>query len=121
MDKQKKKCSSKQHGELDSIKYCQECNVYMCNKCEKFHSELLQDHHLFNSDINIDEIFTGFCKEKKHKNELEYFCKSNNKLWCSSCISKIKSKGNGEHKDCDVCNIEDIKNEKKDKLKENIK
>ena len=32
----------------------------------------------------------------------------------------IKSKGNGQHKDCKVCSIEDIKEKKKTKLKENI-
>ena len=66
-------------------------------------------------------IFTGYCKEDKHSDELEYFCKTHNKLCCAACISKIKSKGNGKHKDCDICDIEDIKNEKKNKLKNNCK
>ena len=25
-----------------------------------------------------------------------------------ACISKIKSKGNGNHADCQICNIEEI-------------
>ena len=37
-----------------------------------------------------------------------------------SCICKIKSKGNGKHKDCDVCSIKKIKNSKKKKLNENF-
>ena len=37
------------------------------------------------------------------------------------CISKIKGKGNGQHTDCNVCFIEEIKDEKKNKLNENIK
>ena len=36
-------------------------------------------------------------------------------------MSKIKEKGNGQHFECDVCCIETIKEEKKNKLNENIK
>ena len=46
--------------------------------------------------------------------------KTHNSLCCAACISKIESKGNGTHKDCDICNIEEIKHEKKNKLKGNI-
>ena len=72
-------------------------------------------------DKNIDEIFTGICTEENHSDKLIYFCKNHNKLCCAECITKIKAKKNGQHKDCDVCLIEDIENEKKNKLKENIK
>ena len=40
---------------------------------------------------------------------------------CSSCIAKIKSETNGQHTDCDVCLLKDIKGEKINKLKENMK
>jgi len=66
------------------------------------------------------EIFTGYCKEEKHQMELEYFCKTHNQLCCAACIAKLQKKENGKHKDCDICFIEDIKEEKKNKLKENI-
>ena len=36
-------------------------------------------------------------------------------------MKKIKGKGNGKHRDCDVCFIEDFEKEKKDKLNENIR
>ena len=117
----KKCCSSKQHDKIDAISYCQECKVYMCNKCEKFHSELLQNHHSYNLDKNLNNIFTGFCNEENHQKELNYFCKAHNILCCVCCIAKIKGKGNGQHTDCDICFIEEIKEEKKNKLKENIK
>ena len=42
-------------------------------------------------------------------------------LICAACLCKLNEKGEGQHKDCDVCYIEKIKNEKKKKLKENIK
>ena len=38
-----------------------------------------------------------------------------------SLIAKLNKKGDGQHKDCDVCEIELIKEEKMNKLKENIK
>ena len=44
-----------------------------------------------------------------------------NKLCCGLCLSKIKGKGNGQHNNCDICFIEDIKEEKKNKLNDNIK
>ena len=84
------------------------------------HSPLFKSHHPFNLNKE-EEIFTGYCKEKNHSNKLEYFCKNHNQLCCVACIAKLNEKGEGQHKDCDVCYIENIKDEKKNKLKENIK
>ena len=114
---EKKKCCFKKHEEIDANYYRDKCKIYMCNKCENFHSDLFQNHHSSNLDKETKEIFTGFCKEKKHFNELKYFCKNHNLLCCVACISKIKANENGQHKDCDVCKIEEIKNEKKISLK----
>ena len=119
-----KKCSSKDHSETDSISYCQKCEIYMCNKCHNIHSNLCQNHQQYVINIrnnNLEEKFTGLCKEENHPNKLEYFCKNHNKLCCAACLCKINGKGNGIHKDCNVCFIEKIKNEKKDILKKNIK
>ena len=120
MENKKKKCSSLEHIEADAISYCQQCKIYMCNKCENIHLKLCPNHCPYNLNKEIDEIFTGICKETNHINELEYFCKTHNKLCCVACISKIKGKGNGQHSDCDICFIEEIKEQKKNKLKENI-
>ena len=114
------KCSSERHNETKAVSYCPECKIYMCNKCESYHSELFQKHHQVKIDKDINLIFTGFCKEKNHLEKIEYFCKTHNKLCCSSCISKIKKNGKGEHHDCDICLINEIKEEKKNKLKNNI-
>ena len=65
--------------------------------------------NIYNLDKGIEKIFTGFCKEKNHLDKLEYFCKTHNKLCCSGCIDKIKREGKGQHTDCDICLIEDIK------------
>ena len=121
MEIQKKKCSAKDHGEIDANCYCRECKVYMCNKCETFHLNLCQNHTTFKLDKDISDIFTGFCNEENHQMELEIFCKTHNQLCCGACIAKIKTKEIGKHKDCDVCVLEDVKNEKKNKLKDNIK
>ena len=123
MENKKNKCSLEEHKEIDAISFCVECKIYMCKKCEKLHSDLFKKRHqnIIIKDKNIDEIFTGICREYNHSDELIFFCKNHNKLCCAGCITKIKAKKNGQHKDCDVCLIEDIENEKKNKLKENIK
>ena len=115
------KCSFKEHGEIEANSFCQECKVYMCKKCEIFHSKLLQNHKAFSLDKDLNEIFTGLCKEKNHNIKLEFFCKTHNELCCAICLCKIKKDDIGKHNDCDVCLIEDIRKEKINKLKENIK
>ena len=115
-----RKCSLEEHKEIEAIKYCPECRIYMCNKCDNIHFSLLKKHHPYNINKE-EEIFTGFCKEKNHPIKLEYYCKDHNQLCCGLCISKLNEKGEGQHKDCDVCYLEKIKDEKKNKLKENIK
>ena len=91
----------------------------MCNKCENSHSKLYQDHWTNNFD-NSSDIFTGYCAKKNHS-ALEFFCKTHNQLCCSSCICKIKDELYGQHTDCDVCKIREIKEIKKNKLIENLK
>ena len=119
MEKQKK-CFNEEHQDIDDTSFCQECRIYMCNKCDNTHSSFIKIHHTFK--LNKDgEIFTGYCKERNHPIKLEYYCKNHNQLCCSICISKLNKKDDGQHKDCEVCEIQDIKNEKKNKLKENMK
>ena len=118
---EQKKCSSKEHSEVNAIIYCIECKIYMCNKCEKFHSNLFQNHHQYSIDKNKKEIFTGFCQKENHFIDFKYFCKNHNELVCPACLSKIQGDGFGQHFECDICLIKDIKEEKKNKLKENIK
>ena len=111
MDKQRK-CSLDEHKEIDAIIRCPKCEIYMCNKCEKTHSTLFKNHHPY--QLNKDEdIFTGYCQEENHPNKLIYFCKDHNQLCCAACLCKINKNGDGQHHDCNVCSIEDIKEEKK--------
>jgi len=121
MENTKKKCSLEEHNEIDAIIYCIRCQIYMCNKCENFHSKLFKNHQTFTLEKDMKDIFIGYCFEKEHFQKLNFFCKTHNKLCCAFCISKIKTEEVGNHKDCEVFKIEDVKNEKKNKLKENIK
>ena len=91
----------------------------MCKKCLIFHSDLCGNHHSFDCNKNIKDEFIGMYIEENHFNNLDYFCKNHNRLCCAACISKIK--GKGKHADCDICFIEDIKDKKKNLLKENLK
>ena len=75
MENSNSKCSFVEHGEINANIFCFDCKVYMCNKCEVFHSKLCKIHLTKNLENDFQEIFTGFCKEDKHCNELEYFSK----------------------------------------------
>jgi len=120
MEDKKKKCFKKAHKDIDAISFCQECNIYVCNKCLNLHIELFENHQTNNLERN-QELFIDKCKEKNHLHKLEFYCKNHNSLCCAACIAKIDTNGYGQHKDCDVCIIEDIKEEKRNKLKDNIK
>ena len=119
MEEKHKKCSIESHSEIDAVSYCQECNKYLCNKCQNNHADFHEERKLINLK-NKDEIFEDICKEIGHKNKLEFFCKDHNTLCCVACTSKMKLEGYGQHHDCNVCKIIDIKEEKKNKLKENL-
>ena len=120
--KQGKKCFSEEHLNIDAISYCPECRIYMCNKCEINHTNLFKEKHkIYKIENDLNDIFTGFCTKENHPNKLDYFCKTHNELCCANCIVKLNSKGNGQHKDCEILEIEKVKDEKKNKLVENIK
>ena len=116
-----KKCSLEDHKDENAVMCCQECQINMCKRCENIHSKLFKNHHLYSLDKDKSEIFTGLCTHKKHSLELEFYCQTHNKLCCAACISKIKIKGKGQHKDCEVCYIKKIKNIKKQYLDKNLK
>ena len=121
METNKKRCSNKEHENIDAIFFCSECKIYLCNKCETFHSNLFKNHNSNKLGQISDEIFLEYCQIKEHNNNsLEFFCKDHNQLCCGFCICKLKGNGKGQHKDCNVCFIEDIKEEKKNSLKNNI-
>ena len=92
-----KKCSSKKHLDVNAVCFCQECRLYMCQKCHQFHSESY-DHHLINLDNLIKDdynFFNGICQEKDHIGKLEFYCRDHNILCCAECIIKHKKEGYG--------------------------
>ena len=119
MELQEKKCSLRTHSEIDAVSYCQDCKKYFCNKCQNFHSEILDDHKLINLN-KLNEVFIDKCKEDNHNDKLEFFCKEHNTLCCVACTSKIKNERYGQHSNCTIFEIKDIKEEKRNKLKENV-
>ena len=122
MNTQKKKCSLKEHADINANIYCKKCEIYMCNKCEVHHSKLFENHQNFILNNDFDELCNEFCEEEEHNySKLKYYCKTHNKLCCSECIVNIKGKGYGLHANCDIYLIEDIIEEKKKGIKENIK
>ncbi len=114
-----KKCSSKNHGEINAISFCPKCLIYLCNKCENIHADLLQNHISYHLNINENELFADICKEKNHNSFLQFFCKTHNQLCCASCITTIKDQDFGQHRDCNICLIKEIKDEKKNNFKKN--
>ena len=62
----------------------------------------------------------GICGEQNHFEKLEFYCKTHNKLCCSSCIIKIQKKGKGRHSNCEICVIEEIRDKKKENLNNNL-
>ena len=92
MENKAVKCSSKDDKDIDAISYCGECKIYMCDKCEKSHSKLFSNHQIYNFDKQLEEIFTGFCKEPNLRDILEFFCKDHNTLYFSACLCKISKK-----------------------------
>ena len=92
----------------------------MCSKCDIFHSNLFVKHHKYYFEEEKNQRFNGFCKEEDHFEKLVYFCKNHNILCCAACLCKIKGEGNGQHTECNVCSIKDIKTEKKGILNNNI-
>ena len=108
-----KKCSLEEHNKIDANSFCQECKIFLCNKCKNIHNGLLKNHHSIILANNMIDQFIDICKEKGHIMNLDYFCKTHNILCCAACITKIKGKGNGKHNECDICFIEDIADNKK--------
>ena len=115
-----KKCYTKSHANKRAIKYCLNCKKYLCEICTASHIKCDRKHELYSIDKDLNISFTGACTEKNHPNKLDYYCSTHNNLCCAACLCKIKEKGDGQHTECNACYIEDIKEEKRKKLNDNI-
>ena len=90
MEDNKKKCSNEEHPNIDAISFCQNCKIYICNKCLNHHQALFKKHLIINIDNN-QEIFIDKCNENNHNDKLDFYCKNHNILCCAACITKIKA------------------------------
>ena len=113
-----KNCSSKKHEKLKATNFCQDCRLYMCEKCTEHHKEFYA-HQILDIKV-LEESFTGICKEANHLNSLDYYCKTHKQLCCDSCIIKFKKNGKGIHSECEVFPIEEVKDQMKKNLNQNI-
>ena len=86
MEIKQAKCSSSKHAEINAVSYCPECKKYLCNKCQNFHLEMLEDHKVIKLNQN-NEIFIDKCKVENHNDQLEFYCKDHNTLSCKACTS----------------------------------
>ena len=109
-------CSMINHKSQKSINYCDKCKIFMCHQCLVHHNSLFYNHYLIDLTEDNKNIYMEICQEDNHFNKLELFCKTHNKLCCSSCIEK-----NSKHNKCEICKIEDIKEVKKNNLENNLK
>ena len=57
MENFRKKCSLKEHKNINAQIYCKKCEIFMCNKCEVHHSKLFENHQNFILNNNIEEFF----------------------------------------------------------------
>ena len=105
------KCSTQNHENQKPYEYCIECNIFMCHHCFNNHQKNYNNHHLIDLFQNESKIFSYLCREDFNK--LEYFCKSDAQLCCSTCKES-------KHKNCDIIKIEEIKEEKKINFDKNI-
>ena len=117
-----KNCSLPDHKDINAILYCPECKIYMCTKCENYHSCLFKNAHHQYSLSTIGNDSSDYCKEPNHSAmKLQYYCKTHNQLCCLFCIKKSNLEGDGKHENCIISNTMFIQKEKKDILIENIK
>ena len=111
MNEKEIKCSTKNHENQKVYKYCIMCNIFMCHQCFYNHQKLFSNHHLIDVNDDISKLYTILCKEDLNK--YEYYCRTHNQLFCASCKEN-------KHKNCETNKIEEIKEEKKKNLEQNL-
>ena len=74
------------------VALCVDCELYLCQDCNKYHSKKKSQHNIVSLDDPIKERVL-YCPEHK-KNELDYYCETCDKLLCIYCATK---KEHAEH------------------------
>ena len=87
-------CDSKHKEKIPSFIYCRECNIFLCQKCLKYHNEKNNNHDL----VKLKDLKIGFCNQ--HNKKFLYYCNNCNSELCEMCktvhnnhnLEKIKKK-----------------------------
>ena len=76
------------------VALCVDCELCLCQDCYKSHSKKNKTHDIVSLSSTTKQGTTGQCTEKvlycpeHQKNELNYFCKTCDKIVCLYCIIK---------------------------------
>ncbi|XP_053388738.1 myosin heavy chain, clone 203-like [Mercenaria mercenaria] len=88
----------------EAIKYCQECQEYLCAMCTKYHGRLkaTRAHRLLDKDNDRQSSFVAKTRCRYHPDrDIEMYCEAHDMVYCTLCIAT-------EHRPCDGVNkIED--------------
>ena len=91
------------------IKYCKDCEMWLCDECLKIHCIFNNNHFLLDKEVPMKN------KCKIHNNYTEYYCLKCKEEICSWCISK--NGNHSEHKSLKFEKFLNLANEIKFKLK----
>ncbi|XP_053378961.1 uncharacterized protein LOC123534753 [Mercenaria mercenaria] len=94
------------HIREEAVKYCPECEEYLCTKCTNQHGrrKAFISHKLLDKDVTKrGSMITIATKCRYHPNrDIEMYCGTHDMVYCTKCIAK-------EHRSCnDVSEIEDM-------------
>ena len=61
-----KKCSNKEHDDIDALFYCFKCQINLCDKCVEKHQEEYKEHQMSKLGDMSKEDFTELNQEEKN-------------------------------------------------------
>ena len=111
------RCSLEKHSNKAAKVFCQDCKILMCEECNETHLDICKLHNYH----QLDKISTDKCKNAKHISEINFFCKAHNRLCNTKCNSNPKNDLNGQEFNCEIFLLNNIEEEKRNKLKDNVK
>ena len=107
-NKKNEKSNCKEHNSL-GIKYCKDCEMWLCDECLKIHCIFNNNHFLLDKEVPMKN------KCKIHNNYTEYYCLKCNEEICPLCFSK--NGNHSEHKSLKFEKFLNLAHEIKSKLK----
>jgi len=111
------KCSLEKHSNKAAKVFCQDCKILMCEECNEAHLDICKIHHY----QQIGKSSNDKCKDAQNIKEIIFFCKTHDRLCNTKCNAHPKNGINGQKFDCEIFLLNNIEEEKRKILKENIK